>query len=53
MTMPISEDIAQKIYGYVKLVEETSIELRKNPSQYLAAYDRVASSSFTAQPGQR
>jgi hypothetical protein len=49
---PVVEELAQKVHGYMMLVEEMYTELRKSPSQYKAAYDRVARSTFTAQPGQ-
>jgi hypothetical protein len=49
---PVVEELAQKVHGYIALGEEVSAELRKNPSQYKAAHDRVSRSAFTAQPGQ-
>jgi hypothetical protein len=50
--MTMTEELAQKVHGYVELIEDTSAELRKNPSEYHPAYSCVVNSPFTAQPGQ-
>jgi hypothetical protein len=43
-----AEEFAQRIHGYTVLLEEMTAELRKRPSQFQAAYDRVTRSTFAA-----